>query len=202
MSARFHPLIVGIGGTTRADSSCEKALRCALARAKDRGAEVELLAGAALDLPMYAPENPARTAKAKHLISLLRRAHGLIVASPGYHGSMSGLIKNALDYTEDMGQDEPPYLEGRAVGLIACASGWQATGTTVCTMRFVIHALRGWPTPLAVAINSKELAFDAQGVAGPCAAQINELTRQVVEFAHMRHAHALVGGERPLDAVF
>jgi FMN reductase len=60
---------------------------------------------------MYAPENPTRTSKAKHVISLLRRAHGLIVASPGYHGSISGLIKNALDYTENMSGDEMPTLK-------------------------------------------------------------------------------------------
>jgi multimeric flavodoxin WrbA len=37
---------------------------------------------------------------------VLRRAHGIIVASPGYHGSMSGLVKNALDYAEDMRDDD------------------------------------------------------------------------------------------------
>jgi FMN reductase len=197
MIARFRPLIVGIGGTTRAASSCEKALRCALARAKDRGADVELLTGAALDLPMYAPDDPVRTDKAQHFISALRRAHGLIVASPGYHGSISGLIKNALDYTEDMSRDEMPYLEGRSVGLIACASGWQATGTTLTTLRFVIHALRGWPTPLGVAINSNEAPFDSDGalVAGPCAKQIDELIRQVIEFARIRHSLALTEPE-------
>jgi hypothetical protein len=43
----------------------------------------------------------------------------------------------------------------------------------------VIHVLRGWPTPLAVAINSNEVTFDADGatVGGPCARPINELTR-------------------------
>jgi FMN reductase len=88
-------------------------------------------------------------------------------------------------------------LEGRAVGLIACASGWQASGTTLSTMRFVIHALRGWATPLAVVINSNEVKFDADGaiVSGPCARQISELTRQDIEFSYMRHALA---GERPL----
>ena len=31
--------------------------------------------------------------------------HNIIIGSPGYHGSMSGLIENALDYTEDWRAD-------------------------------------------------------------------------------------------------
>jgi FMN reductase len=192
MSSAFQPLVVGIGGTTREDSSCEKALRWALKRAQERGAKVELITGAALQLPMYAPESPSRIDEARHFVAVLRRAHGLIIASPGYHGSISGLIKNALDYTEDMSADEAPYLDGRAVGLIACAAGWQAAGTTLATLRFVIHALRGWPTPLGVAINSKEAPFDPKCTTPttPCGQQLDELSRQVIEFARMRHSHA------------
>src|SRR3546814_16888896 len=67
---------------------------------------------------------------------------------------VSGLIKNALDYVQDMAKDERVYFEGRAVGLIAVAAGWQATGTTLATLRSITHALRGWPTPMAVAVNS------------------------------------------------
>ncbi|WP_163579655.1 NADPH-dependent FMN reductase, partial [Klebsiella pneumoniae] len=80
--------------------------------------------------PMFAPERPDRSDEARALIAALRRADGIVISSPGYHGSMSGLIKNALDYTEDMRDDAQPYFDGRAVGCIACAAGWQATGST------------------------------------------------------------------------
>ncbi len=91
---------------------------------------------------------------ATRLVDALRRASGVIVASPGYHGSMSGIVKNVLDYTEEMRGDALPYLEGRVVGCIVCANGAQAMGTTLVTMRSVIHALRGWPTPYAMAIQT------------------------------------------------
>jgi FMN reductase len=199
---RFRPLVVGIGGTTRTGSACERALRCALNHAQGHGAAVELFAGSALNLPMYAPDALERTDEARKFISALQRAHGVILASPGYHGSISGLIKNALDYTEDLRRDHLPYLEGRAVGLIACASGWQATGTTLSAMRSVVHALRGWPTPLAVAINTTETPFDADGVPGDSriATQLSLLARQVVEFAEMRAARSLAHCEAALHA--
>jgi FMN reductase len=187
-----RPVIVGLGGTTRAGSSSEKALQYVLQKARELGAETELLAGPDLILPIYAPEIPERNATARHVVAVLRRAHGIIVASPGYHGSLSGLIKNALDYAEDMRDDEAPYFEGRSVGLIACAYGWQATGTTLTALRSIVHALRGWPTPLGVAINTSEGNFDKDNIAAHPAIerQLTMLAHQVVQFALQRAAYA------------
>jgi FMN reductase len=129
-----------------------------------------------------------RTDKAATLIAALRRADGIIIASPGYHGTVSGLIKNALDYVEDMAKDERVYFEGRAVGLIAVAAGWQATGSTLATLRSITHALRGWPTPMAVAINSAQPVFAEDGSLNDAAVanQLGVLAGQVVEFARMK----------------
>jgi FMN reductase len=141
---------------------------------------------------MYAPERPDRSREAQELVAALRDADGVILSSPGYHGSLSGLLKNALDYTEDMREDPLPYFEGRAVGLIACAFGWQATGSTLAAMRSIVHALRGWPTPLGVAINSSDGAFDsADGRNTAVVSQLNIMARQVVEFAQMRASSEL-----------
>jgi FMN reductase len=166
----------------------ERALQFALAQARDLGAESELLVGPQILLPIYAPETPERDATALHLISVLRRANGIIVASPGYHGSLSGLIKNALDYAEDMRDDSLPYFEGRAVGLIACAHGWQATGATLTALRSIVHALRGWPTPLGVAINTSESRFGEDNTpSNPVIAkQLAIMATQVVQFALQR----------------
>src|SRR3712207_6450225 len=85
---RRRPYIVGIGGTTRPNSSTEKALRFALGVCSDGGADTYGFYGVELsELPMYAPENPTRTQTAERFITELRRADGIIVASPGYHGS-------------------------------------------------------------------------------------------------------------------
>jgi FMN reductase len=183
-----RPLIVGVGGTTRSGSSSEKALRLVLEEARLLGAEVQLFAGPRIDLPMYAPGASQRTAQAMELIAALRCASGIVLASPGYHGSVSGLLKNALDYIEDMRADELPYFEGRAVGLIACAAGWQATGSTLNALRSIVHALRGWPTPLGIAINTVAQTFDADGsiTDSAQASQIKLLAQQVVHFAQMR----------------
>ncbi|MGI4815063.1 MAG: NADPH-dependent FMN reductase [Janthinobacterium lividum] len=177
--------IVGIGGTVRAGSSTEKALRIALAAAADEGAEVRLFAGQDIDLPMYAMERPERTDAARTLIEALRGADGIILGSPGYHGSISGLVKNALDYTEDMSKDAAPYFDGRAVGCLTTGSGWQGANSTLSALRNVVHALRGWPTPLGVALNTREPVFDQDGkcLFPAVEFQLREMAKQVVSFA-------------------
>lgn len=185
-----RPFIVGLGGTTRPGSSTENALHIALASAAAEGADTAMIAGAELQLPMYDPAISGLPPQAGHMIALVRRCHGLIIASPGYHGTMSGMIKNAIDYIEELRTDTPPYLEGRAVGCIVCAQGWQATGTTLVAMRSMVHSLRGWPTPLGAAINSAQPNFAADGrcVNDGARLQLDIVGRQVVAFARMRLA--------------
>jgi FMN reductase len=180
-----RPFIVGLGGTTRATSSTERAVAAALKWAEAHGAETLLLGAADLQLPVYAPECAHRADAARSLVAHLRRADGVVVGSPGYHGGISGLVKNALDYAEDMRGDARPYLEGRAVGCIASAAGWQATSTTLMALRSVVHALRGWPTPLGVTINSAEPVFDGDGACllPSLDRQLQLLASQVMAFA-------------------
>jgi len=191
-SQLIHPVIVGLGGTPRPGSTSECALRIALERARDAGAETHMLSGRDLILPAYDPSQPERTVQASRLIDLLRKCDGVLIASPGYHGSVSGLLKNALDYIEDMRTDEQVYLDGRAVGCIVCAHGWQATGSTLAALRSIVHALRGWPTPLGVAINSAQKIFDGEGrcVDAAVAQQLEMVALQVVRFARMQRAAA------------
>jgi FMN reductase len=180
-----RPLIVGLGGTPRVGSSSEFALRIALAGAEMAGATTAVVCGRDLLFPMYDPSVIERSDGTRRLVSLLAKSDGIIISSPGYHGSISGLVKNVLDYIEDLRNDERTYLEGRAVGCIVCAQGWQATGTTLVALRSIVHALRGWPTPLGVTVNSAITKFAMDGACedATVVTQLETLGRQVVEFA-------------------
>lgn len=152
-----RPLIVGIGGTPRAGSSGERLARAVLKACEDRGAVTRLFSGTELEaLPHFSPEVATRTPEQMSLVEAVRQADGLVIASPGYHGGMSGLVKNAIDLLEDLRADRRSYFQDRAVGLVVVAAGWQACGTTLSAMRDVVHAMRGWPTPIGIAVNTVE----------------------------------------------
>lgn len=187
-----RPLVVGLGGTTRMVSSSEQALRFALRAAAKAGASTLLLGAADIHLPMYRPDVADRTPAARRLVEALRQADGVIIASPGYHGGVSGLVKNAIDYLEDLREDSRPYLDGRAVGCIVTAAGAQASAATLGQLRAVVHALRGWPTPLGVAMNSTQPCFGPEGVpTEPYRDQLATMARHVVGFAWNRSSASM-----------
>lgn len=188
--AATQPLVVGIGGTVGGTSSTEHALRIALSAAAEEGYRTRLFGGEALArLPLYDPRAASRTDEERDFVAAVRDASAIIIASPGYHGSISGVVKNALDLLEETARDaERPYLHDVPVGLIATAYGWQATGSTIAALRSIVHALRGWPTPFAAAVNSAQTKFDADGGASDPAVvtQLRLVGQQVARFAPAR----------------
>jgi FMN reductase len=179
------PLIVGLGGTTRPGSSSEKALVAALATAEAAGARTTLFGGAFLaGLPIYNPHDPFSGPEMTRFLAAISAADGVIVSTPGYHGSISGVVKNALDCLEGLRDDPRPYFDGRAVGCIVSAGGAQASGSTLAALRSVVHALRGWPTPFGATLGASGL-FDSTGAfADPRDAwQVETVAQQVVDFA-------------------
>ena len=157
--------IVGIGGTTRGGSSTELLVRAVLDACARQGAKVEMFGAKELvALPFYAPENEERSDAQRHFIDSVRRADGLVIGSPGYHAGISALVKNAIDLMQDTMTDKRVYLDGCPVGLVVSAAGWQATGTTLSSLRDIVCSLRGWPTPVGVTMNSlQQKPFDADG---------------------------------------
>jgi len=182
------PVIVGIGGTPRANSATERALSLALRTAKAQGATTRLFGGEFLErLPHFNPGAGDPSPEQVKLAQAVREADGIILATPGYHGSLSGVVKNALDTLELTREDAAPYFQGKPVGIIITADGAQAAGTTLMAVRAIIHAMRGWPTPFGAALNAREL-FDAEGECREArdAWQLTTVAEQVMEFAKMR----------------
>ena len=74
---------------------------------------------------------------------------------------------------------------GRAVGCIATAGGWPGAVNTLGALRDIVHALRGWPTPLGATLNTAGGLFNEEGefTDSRDAWQVETVARQVVAFA-------------------
>jgi FMN reductase len=187
----FRPFIVGIGGTARSNSSSESAVRESLKAAERLGAQTRLFDGDFISrLPHFSPDRSDRSPEEQTYVDAVRSCHGIIVGTPGYHGSLSGPIKNILDLLEDTAGDERPYLDGRAFGCVVTAYGWQACGTTLVSLRMIAHALRAWPTPFGATLNAAVPLFQADGRCSDekTLRQLSVVAFQVVEFARWRAA--------------
>jgi FMN reductase len=181
--------IVGIGGSTSASSVTNRLVAACLGIAAERGAQTESMLGEQLAaLPMFGGDSAANAAVSR-MVEMVRGADCVLIGTPGYHGGMSGLVKNALDHLEFLREDSRPYLDGRAVGVIVAAAGWQACGTTLTSVRSTIHSLRGWPTPFGVTVNSAESFESPDGGLDPrIEGGLEILAGQMLDFASRRRS--------------
>lgn len=187
--ANAEPLVVGIGGSMSEVSGTTLLLGAALELLAAGGMRTLAFAGPDLAaLPVYTPGVPTDAVTARFL-DVVRECDAVIIATPGYHGGMSGLVKNALDHLEALRADSRPYLDGRPVGVIVTAAGWQGAGSALSSVRAAVHALRGWPTPYAVTVNSAEQVLRADAVAdGPVLPALRIMTGQLADFLSWRSA--------------
>lgn len=160
-----HPFVVGLGGSLNPTSTSQSALVAALNAARDAGATTELLALRDLRLPFYQPDwsLDAYPPNVVRLIEAVRRADVLLLSTPGYHGTLAGVTKNALDFLEFLADDAPPYLNNKFVGLIATASGELAAVNALNSLGYVAQSLRGLLIPLQVPIPRADKAIDEAG---------------------------------------
>jgi NAD(P)H-dependent FMN reductase len=149
--------IVGINGSLREGSYSARALEVAIERVKALGAEVEILDLRKLSLPFCDggdeyPDYP----DVEKLRRVVRSADGLILATPEYHGSVSGVLKNALDL---MSFDQ---LSGKVAGLISVLGG-QSNNNALNDLRIILRWVHAWVVPEQVAIGQAWKAFDNKG---------------------------------------
>ncbi len=200
-------MIVGIGGTTRAGSTTERLVASVLADCAAMGATTRMFGGAdLLALPHYVPEAAERSPQQRDFIEAVRAADGFVLGTPGYHGSVSALVKNAIDLIDDTRTDTRAYFDGCPVGLVVTAAGWQATGVVMSAFRDIVHALRGWPTPLGIYVNAMAQRPYADGAAdapltdAAIAGQVEAQARQIMALAESGYAQRIaemVAGTSP-----
>lgn len=176
-------LIVGICGSLRAGSYTRMALGIALQGAQDVGARTQLI-----DLREYRLNHCDGKEDESHypegvfrLRSEVAPAQGLILATPEYHGSFSGVLKNALDL---MGFNE---IEGKMIGLVGVSGGRMGALNALNGLRVVSRALHAWVIPEQVSIPEAWKEFDEAGNLqdDELRKRIAEVGRQVARFSYL-----------------
>ncbi|QMU55153.1 MAG: NADPH-dependent oxidoreductase [Nitrosopumilus sp.] len=144
--------ILGVASSMREISYSTQVLKLALEKAEKNGSETRILNLRELQLPMYHPEQN-NSPELDRVTEHVKWADAFILASPDYHGSMSGVMKNFLDFFWS-------DFAGKTFGYV-CAS--HEKGLTVMDqMRTAIRQCYGWSMPYGVSVNSDQ-DFDKQG---------------------------------------
>ena len=174
--------VLGVAGSMRQDSYSTLGLRMVLEEAKKYYSESYLLELRDISLPLYDPSGPSSNDLSfnnsnnvlEKITTALKWADALVLASPDYHGSMSGTLKNFLDYFwED--------FAGKTFGYIIAS---HEKGLTVADqMRTAVRQCYGWSMPYNLSING-EKDFDSEGnlVNSTLVKRIKMLARDLVTY--------------------
>ena len=165
MSADATGPVMILAGSLRAKSVSWRFAETAHALFTEAGTKSWLISIEDLALPPYNPDvhTASSPGPAAEFCRMAREARAFVWCSPAYHRTLSGSFKNALDYLEILAKDDPPYLSGKAVGLIAVSSGPKSAMTTILSLEMVAQGLYAFVLPYIIPIAQSARLYDDTG---------------------------------------
>lgn len=106
-------------------------------------------------IPVFDPYDQTPNDDVNQLIEAFTREDLQIWMAPLYHGSIPGVMKNALDWLQLTNDNDSPYLTNKKIGLI-CTSDGTFGIQGINTMISIAHTLRAWVLPYSIPINKSE----------------------------------------------
>ena len=149
-------IIMGICGSYDLDSANGRMLELVLAECKALGAEAEIWNHGSRPLPLVGAEGCWEDPNVKDFQQMAMKSDAFILSSPEYHGTMSGVMKNSLDWIYSK------HTSGKVFGLI-CTLGGQSSNNTLNHMRIAARWIHGWVVPEQVAVPHIKEAFNEDG---------------------------------------
>ncbi|KAA2242881.1 NAD(P)H-dependent oxidoreductase [Chitinophaga agrisoli] len=126
---------------------------------RQKGFTPQVFSPAKADIPFFDPAKNETPASVKAMCEMFCNAELQVWLTPLYHGSMTGVMKNCLDWLELTSRHGRPYLTGKVVALVCWAGGTQAM-QGINAMDAVAKALRAWVLPFSIPV-LKDHLFDA-----------------------------------------
>lgn len=150
--------VMALSGSPRPGSHTRKALDVAVAGARKVGAEVTVVDLSEWRLPLFEGVTgaPSSDPNLQRFKAVAAECQALLVATPVYHDSISGVLKNAIDHLYQ-------ELANKVAGLIAVAGGRAGHGLALEHLRTVLRETQTWVLPRQVPVGMSQEAFDEQG---------------------------------------
>jgi NAD(P)H-dependent FMN reductase len=178
--------IVGVCGSLRSQSYTRMAVALALQGAEEVGAMTSLVDLRDRNL-IFSDGREHEKSYPEDVFTLrkeLKEANGIILGTPEYHGSFSGVLKNAIDL---MGFKE---FEGKIMGLVGVSGGALGAVNALNGLRVVGRALHAWVIPQQVSVPEAWRVFNEDGGIHDAAIEerLKDLGRKVARFAYLHNS--------------
>jgi len=162
------PKILAFAGSTRTDSFNKKLIKVATAGAKEAGADVTIIDLRDYQMPLYDEDLekkeglPSNTRKLKEL---MLSNHGFLISSPEYNSSISGVLKNTIDWTSRQGDGESSMscFKDKVAGIMSASPGGLGGLRGLVHVRAILENMGVLVIPTQVAISKAHEAFNLDG---------------------------------------
>lgn len=164
----LNTLILAFAGSTRVESYNKKLLKIAVAAARAAGAELTELDLRDLPLPLYDGDLESKDGlppNARKLKDVMLAHDGFLIASPEYNSSISGVLKNAIDWASRPVTGEAPLacFTGKAAAIMSASPGALGGLRGLVHVRAILGNINVLVLPDQVAVMKAAEAFNADG---------------------------------------
>lgn len=163
-----QPKILAFAGSARSASFNKLLVRIAADHARSAGAQVTLIDLREFPMPLYDGDTEAASgipAQALRFRALLAENQGFLIASPEHNGSVSALLKNALDWSSrpSAGEDGLALVRGKTFALLSASLGPYGGVRGAAHLRGILSKMGANVLADEVLVADAGNAFDAQG---------------------------------------
>jgi chromate reductase, NAD(P)H dehydrogenase (quinone) len=160
--------VLAFSGSLRRDSFNTRLVRIAAAAAREAGADVTAIELRDFPMPLYDEDlekSKGMPEHAKRFRDLVLAHHGLLISSPEYNSSISGVLKNAIDWAtrSEAGQGSLEAFEGKVATLMSTSPGALGGLRGLVHLRSILGNIKVIVLPDQVAISKAAEAFDETG---------------------------------------
>ncbi len=163
-----QPKILAFAGALRKDSTNKKTVQVAAKGAEKAGAEVTYIDLKEFPMPIYdgdietesgVPEN------AKKLQKLMVEHQGFLISSPEYNSSITGVLKNTIDWaSRSHGDfDANDCFRGKVVSIMSASPGGLGGLRGLFDIRKILSTMNIIVLPEQIAVSHSYQAFDDNG---------------------------------------
>ncbi|MDE1845298.1 MAG: NAD(P)H-dependent oxidoreductase [Thaumarchaeota archaeon] len=163
-----NPKILAFAGSTRTDSFNKKLVKIAATGAMEGGADVTMIDLRDFAMPLYdgdLEQQQGLPSNARKLKDLMLSHHGFLISAPEYNSSISGVLKNTIDWASRQSDGEAPLacFNGKVAGIMSASPGGLGGLRGLVHVRAILENINVLVIPDQLAISKAHEAFNADG---------------------------------------
>ena len=162
------PKILAFAGSTRIDSFNKKLVKVAAAGAMENGVDVTVIDLRDFAMPLYdgdLEQKEGLPSNARKIKDLMLSHHGFLISSPEYNSSISGVLKNTIDWVSRPSEGEEPLacFKGKVAGIMSASPGGLGGLRGLVHVRAILENISVLVIPEQIAIAKAHEVFNSDG---------------------------------------